>query len=140
MNGHTHGAAYGDVVLRASMELTWHPGSRLALLRFTAETNLSGEHGQIMVQSLGRWIGSSAAPFALLADAKGVSGTDADYRATMGRFLRGHRDKAYIALFHLGPLIGMVAQMCRIGIGLRLKTFPDEKAARAWLRGQGIAA
>ena len=140
MNGHTHGAAYGDVVQRGCLELTWHPRSRLAVLRFTAETNLSGEHGQVLVEALGRWIGSSAAPFALLADVKGVSGTDADYRATMGRFLREHRDKAYIALFHLGPLIRMVAEMFRIGIGLRLKAFPDEEAARAWLRERGIAA
>jgi hypothetical protein len=140
MNGHTHGGAYGDVVLHGSLELTWHPRARLAVLRVLSETNLSGEHAQALVGALGRWIGASAAPFAVLADVKGVSGTDADYRATTARFFREHRDKAFIALFHLGPLIGMVAETFRIGIGLRLRAFPDEDAARAWLREQGIAA
>ena len=76
----------------------------------------------------------------MLADAKGLRGTDAEYRASASGFFRKHRDTACIALINLGPVIHVVVEMFRIGTGIQLKTFPDEAAARAWLRTKGIAA
>ncbi len=122
------------------MELQWHPAARLAVLRFTADTSLTGHHGAVLVDSLRRWVGASDEPFALLADAKGVTGTDGAYRTATGDFFGQHRRNACIALINLGPVIRVVAEMFRIGIRLQLKTFADEAAARDWLRTQGIAA
>ena len=131
----------GDAVVTAgAMEITWHAESRLAVARFTSEVSLTGQHGTAMADALGRWIGTSVEPFALLADAERVTGTNGDYRAATGRFFGDHREAARIALIHLGPVIRVVAEMFRIGIRLQLKTFADEAAARAWLRTQGIAA
>jgi len=133
-------AASGDVVRIGSMELHWHPTARLAVLRFTADTSLTGSHGAVLCDSLRGWVGASEEPFALLADAKGVTGTDGAYRTATGDFFGQHRHNARIALINLGPIIRVVAEMFRIGIRLQLKTFADEAAAREWLRTQGIAA
>jgi hypothetical protein len=130
----------GDAVTSGSMELRWHPAARLAVLRFTADTSLTGKHGAVLVDSLTGWIGATDGPFALLADAKGVTGTDGGYRTATGDFFGQHRHNARIALINLGPVIRVVAEMFRIGIRLQLRTFADEAAARGWLRTQGIAA
>jgi hypothetical protein len=76
--------ASGDVVRSGSIELLWHPASRLAVLRFTADTSLTGNHGAVLVDSLRGWVGASDEPFALLADAKPVTGTDGAYRTATG--------------------------------------------------------
>jgi hypothetical protein len=133
-------SATGDVVTCGAMDLQWHSAARLAVLRFTADTHLTAEHGTVLADSLQTWIGAGNAPFALLADARGVLGTDGGYRTATGKFFGQHRDAARIALVNLGPVIRVVAEMFRIGIRLHLKTFADEAAARDWLRTQGIAA
>ncbi len=72
--------------------------------------------------------------------APGFCGTDAEYRAKVSGFFRQHRDTAYIALIHLGPVIHVVVEMFRVGTGIQLKALGSEAAARAWLRTKGIAA
>ena len=130
----------GDTVTSGSMELTLYPEWRLVVLRFVTDISLMGTHGVALVDALKSVTGASGERFALLADCKGAYATDADYRAATGNFFRDHRDAARIALFNLGPIIRVVAEMFRVGIGLHLKTFADEAAARAWLQAQGIRA
>jgi hypothetical protein len=60
--------------------------------------------------------------------------------STASRFFRQHRDHAFIALTHLGPVIRVVVEMFRIGTGIPLKTFAEEAAARSWLRTKGVLA
>src|ERR1700722_10628885 len=110
----------GDTVPSGSLELRWNAASRVASLRFSADTHLTGKHGAAMVDALTRWIGETKAPFALLADCRGVTGTDAGYRSTTGDFFGAHRDAARIALINLGPVIRVVAEMFRIGIRIHL--------------------
>src|SRR5260370_15122962 len=122
-----------------SMELALYPESCLVVLRFVAEVSLTGKHGETLVDALRRVI-VDGERFALLADAKQVRGTDGDYRAVTGKFFGQHRATARIALVTLGPIIRVVAEMFRLGIGLQKNTFADEAAARVWLRTQGINA
>jgi hypothetical protein len=121
------------------MEFTVHPESRLVVLRFLADVSLTGKHGEALVDAFESVL-VDGERFGLLADAKGVRGTDADYRAVTGGFFGQHRDTARIALINLGPLIRIVAEMFRVGVGLQMKTFGDAAAARSWLRTQGIRA
>jgi hypothetical protein len=110
------------------------------LIRYLPDTHLVGEDGRVLIESLTGWIGTEGRPFAILADAKGVQGTDADYRSKMGAFFKGHRRTASIALVNMGPVIRIVTEMIRIGTGIELKAFADDAAARGWLRSRGIAA
>jgi len=120
--------------------MIWRPASRIAAVRYTQGTNLNVVDGAFLVDSLTGWIGESAEPFAVLADAAGLHGTDAAYRAKASAFFREHKDEAFIALINLGPVIHIVVEMFRIGTGIQLKTFTDEAAAHAWLRTKGIKA
>jgi hypothetical protein len=129
-----------STVASASTEITWHAPSRVALVRYTSGVSLTGPDGSFLADSLTGWIGSAGEPFAVLADAKDLRGTNAEYRASASRFFRQHRGHAFIALINLGPVIHVVVEMFRIGTGIQLKTFADEAAARAWLRTKGIAA
>lgn len=121
------------------VDITWHPESRLAVVRYTPDTTLVGEDGTILVDALAGWIGTEDLRFGVLADATGVSGTDAEYRCKVGAFFRRNRDTAYIALTNMGPVIRIVTEMLRIGTGMQLKVFAEDSAARGWLRSKGIA-
>jgi hypothetical protein len=123
-----------------SIQLALHPESRLVEVRFAPDTTLTGAHGAAIVDALKRVMGAPGQRFGLLADARGVARTDADYRAVTGGFFGQHRDSARIALINLGPVIRIVAEMFRIGIRLQIKTFDDEAGARTWLRAQGVGA
>jgi stage II sporulation SpoAA-like protein len=123
-----------------SMQVAAHPQGRLVEIRFAPGTRLTGAHGTAIVDALKSVMGTEGERFALFADAEGVSGTDADYRAVTGGFFAQHRDTARIALVNLSPIVRIVAEMFRVGIRLQMKTFGDEMAARAWLRTQGIGA
>jgi hypothetical protein len=94
----------------------------------------------MLIEVLKERIGAKGEPFALLADAYGVSGADTEYRAKTTQFFRQHRDGLYIALFNIGPLIRVLTEMFRIGSGLHVKAFNNAAEARAWLREKGIAA
>jgi hypothetical protein len=107
---------------------------------YTRGADLTSNDGVFLVDALTRWIGEDSTPFAVLANAAGLHGTNAAYRAAAGRFFREHRDTAFIALTNLGPVIHVVVEMFRVGTGIQLKTFGDEAAARSWLRTKGIAA
>jgi hypothetical protein len=122
-----------------SIEVWVEAGSRIARARFAPDTSLTGAHGRLLVEVMRELVSEpSPRPFALLADAGGVVGTDADYRATTGDFFSAHRESSRIAVLNLHPIIRVVAEMFRVGMGLSLRTFSDEASAREWLRTQGI--
>jgi hypothetical protein len=133
-------ASSGDSVRSDLTEIHWDPEARIASVRYAAGASLMGPDGPFLVDALTRWIGATGEPFAVLADAAGLRGTNAAYRAHASRFFRQHRDTAFIALINLGPVIHVVVEMFRVGTGIQLKTFADEAAARSWLRTKGIAA
>jgi hypothetical protein len=126
-------------VTNPSTEIAWSAGERLAMVRYTVGSTLRGPDGDFLVQSLSGWIGSQREPFAVLADAAGLRGTDGEYRAKASRFFRDYREVAFIALVNLGPVIHVVVELFRVGTGIQLKTFPGEVDARAWLRTKGIS-
>ncbi|MGH2491911.1 MAG: STAS/SEC14 domain-containing protein [Candidatus Limnocylindria bacterium] len=121
-------------------EMTWDRASRLATLRFSADTRATGHDAATLIDALTTWIADDPRPFALLGDGGRLKGVDAEYRSRWNRFLRQHKDRCFIAFFNMGALIRIAAEMFRIGSGLQLKAFADEESARAWLRGVGIAA
>jgi hypothetical protein len=127
-------------VASLSTEITWDPAQRLASVRYTKGATLRSSDGDFLVESLRGWIGEQNQPFAVLADAAGLLGTDATYRAKASGFFRQHRDISFIALINLGPVIHVVVELFRVGTGIQLKTFANEPAARDWLRSKGIAA
>jgi hypothetical protein len=129
-----------NTVASASTEIAWHAPSRVAMVRYASGATLTGTDGTFLVDALARWIGKNGEPFAVLADAAGLRGTDAAYRAQASHFFRQHRATAFVALINLGPVIHVVVEMFRVGTGIQLKTFAAEAAARTWLRTKGIAA
>lgn len=123
-----------------AIELSWDPERRVALMRFEHETHATGNDARVLVEALARWVGTDSKPFALLGDGAKLAGVDAEYRSVWGRFFRQHREDCFLAFFNMGPIIRIAAEMFRIGTRLRLKAFPDETSARAWLREMGIDA
>jgi hypothetical protein len=126
-------------VTSPSTEISWSPEERLAVVRYTPGITLTSRDGDFLVDALTGWVGTKGQAFAVLADAAGLQGTDAEYRARASGFFRQHRETAFIALINLGPVIHVVVELFRVGTGIQLKTFADEAAARAWLRTKGIA-
>lgn len=126
-------------VTNGSTEITWSPEARVAGVRYTPGVTLGNEDGDFLVDALNGWIGKEGERFAILADAAGLHGTDAAYRARAGGFFRQHRATAFIALINLGPVIHVVVELFRVGTGIQLKTFASELAARSWLRTKSIA-
>lgn len=126
-------------VTSPSTEIAWSAGERLARVRYSYGTTLRAKDGDFLVEALTGWIGATNEPFAVLADAAGLHGTDADYRAKASGFFRQHRDTAFVALVNLGPVIHVVVELFRLATGIQLKTFATEAAARSWLRTKGIA-
>ncbi len=122
-----------------SREIAWSGEERLASVRYTAGTTLKSADGDFLVDTLTGWIGDEGEPFAVLAEAAGLAGTDAEYRAKASAFFRRHRENAFIALVNLGPVIHVVVELFRVGTGNQLKTCASEADARAWLRTNGIA-
>ena len=122
------------------MEIAWHSESRVASIRYAPDTNLTGKEARVLIDALGGWIGDAPEPFAILADATGVRGADAEYRAMTTAFYRQHRERIYIALMNIGPLIRVLAELFRVGSGLPVKAFAGEAEARLWLRSNGIVA
>ncbi len=129
-----------DKITVGTIEMTWDPEARLAVIRFESDTRATGKDAIVLVDALTRWIGTDNKPFALLGDGGRLGGVDAEYRSIWGKFFRQHRTDSYIAFFNMGPIIRIAAEMFGIGIGLRLKAFADEGEARSWLRKMGIAA
>jgi len=124
----------------ASSEISWEPETRLARVRYTPGATLTLKDSDFLVQALTGWIGAEGEPFAVLAYASGLRGTDAEYRAKTSAFFRRYRDIGYIALIDVGPVIRIVVELFRVGTGIQLKTFTSEAAAHEWLRTMGIAA
>jgi hypothetical protein len=133
-------SASGDTATSGSTQITWSPKERVAGVRYTADATLTSMDGDFLVDALTGWIGANGEPFAVFADAAGLRGTDAEYRAKASYFFRQHRHSAFIALINLGPVIHIVVELFRVGTGIQLKTFVTEVAARSWLRTKGIDA
>jgi hypothetical protein len=123
-----------------STAMTWSPEQRTASIRYAPDATLTRKDGVFLVEVLTTWIGADGQPFAVLADAAGLAGADARYRAEASNFFRQHRDSAFIALINLGPVIHIVVELFRVGTRIQLKTFACEADARGWLRTKGIAA
>jgi hypothetical protein len=123
-----------------SMEMTWHPESRLAIVQVVPGITLGDRQGAFLVESLLGWIGTEGKAFGLLAGAKGIRGADSAYRVRTRDFFKRYRASANVAVTDMGPVIRIVGEMFRIGTGIQLKGFSDEASARAWLRERGIAA
>jgi hypothetical protein len=126
-----------ETITNPSTEITWDPEERLAFVRYTAGATLVAEDGVFLTEALARWTAGGES-FSVLADAKDLKGTDGRYRAIASAFFRTHRARAAIALLNMGAVITVLVEMFRIGTGVRLKAFPDEMAAREWLRKQAL--
>jgi hypothetical protein len=133
------GVEAANRITSASTEITWSPEQRVAHVRYTRGAILSSKDGDFLVDALTAWV-AGGEPFGVLADASGLQGTDASYRAKASGFFRWHRGTGFIALINVGPVIGVVVELFRVGTGIALKTFGSEAAARAWLRDKGVAA
>jgi hypothetical protein len=130
----------GETAVSDTTELRWDSRSRIACVRYSTGATLTGPDGPFLVDALTGWVGAGREPFAVLADATGLRGTNAEYREAASAFFRRHRETACIALINVGPVIHVVVEMFRVGSGIELKTFSDEASARSWLRSKGIAA
>lgn len=129
-----------DHVTTGSIQLSWDPTARLAVLRFERDTKATGRDAAVLLEAMIRWVGTEGQPFGLLGDGGKLSGVDAEYRSAWRQFLGQYRNEAYVAFFNMGPVIRIAAEMFRIGSRLHLKAFAEESEARDWLRGLGIAA
>jgi hypothetical protein len=127
-------------VASEAMSITWHPASRLAVLQFQPGIELGAMEGALLVETLTSWIGAEGKRFGVLANMTGVRGSDSAYRVKIRDFFKRHRDSAYVAATHMGPVVRVVTEMFRLGTGVQLKGFAGEGEARAWLRSHGIAA
>jgi hypothetical protein len=129
-----------QTVTSGAAVMTWEPGSRLATIHFERAVRVTGVDGRALVGSLTGWIGTEGRLFGLLGDGGNLSGLDADYRSVWAAFFRQHRNDSRIAFFNMNPFVRIAAEMFRIGTGLQIKAFADERSARSWLRNEGIAA
>lgn len=129
-----------EKILTGSIEMSWDPDVRLAIIRFGRDTLATGKDAVAMVDAITGWIGTDGKPFGLLGDGGRLSGLDAEYRSVWGAFLRQHRQDAYLAFFNMNAIVRIAADMFGIGARLRLRAFADESGARAWLRDNGIRA
>lgn len=129
-----------EVVNVGAIRLTWDPASRLAVMRFSETTIGTGLAAVPLVNAMSRWVGSDSGLFGLLADTKNNPSVDAEWRATWGAFYKLHRDSAVMAVFNMGAMLRVAAELFRLAIGVNLKGFDKEEDARAWLRMHGISA
>lgn len=123
-----------------TIQMTWDPEARLAVIRFERDTHGSGRDAQVLVIALEAWVGADRKPFGLLGDGGNLSSMDGDFRAAWGSFLRQHRHDCYVSFFNQSAVVRISADMFRLGTGLHLKSFAHEEQARAWLREMGISA
>lgn len=128
-----------DKITSGTIEMSWDAEKRLAFIQFTTETQAIGKDALVLIEALTGWIGNEKQVFALLGDGARLAGLDAEYRSLWGKFFQEHREVCYIAFFNMGPIIRIAAEMFRIGTGIRMKAFADEREARTWLRAMGIA-
>lgn len=129
-----------DKVTVGVAEIGWDADSRVAILRFTRESHVTGKDALVLVEALTRWIGTEGETFGLLGDGGKLSGVDAEYRSVWGAFLKQHRRECFVAFYNMNPVIRIAAEMFRIGTGVQLKAFAEETDARSWLRHNGIPA
>ena len=118
---------------RGPVEIQWCAQRRIAVIRYAPDASLTGPDSAFVVSSLEGWIGDEGEPFSVLAFAHEVRATDAAYRATASAFYRKHRAAARIAMLNTSPVLTVVSEMFRDGVGVDLETFSDEAAAREWL-------
>lgn len=115
-------------------------GGRVARVRGVAGASLSGDDAVALVGALRGWFSGDAEPFGVLADMRGVAGADAAYRRETLGFFRKERERAYVAAYHMGPVIRVIAEMFRLASGIELRAFAEEGRARSWLSAHGLEA
>jgi len=134
------GAPRAEVVKVGTISLSWDPGPRLAVMSFSEPTIGTGPAAASLVEAMKRWVGTDSRPFGFLVDAKNNPSVDIQWRSTWSTFYRVHKDSAVIAVFSMGAMARVAAELFRLAIGLKLKGFSQEGEARDWLRTQGIRA
>src|SRR5580692_11013127 len=70
-----------STVTSPSTEITWHVPSRVAFVRYSPGVVLTSKDARFLTDALMGWAGPGGEPFAVLADAAGLGGTDGEYRA-----------------------------------------------------------
>lgn len=123
-----------------SMVIASHPRGRMVEVSFAAEMNLSARHAVALVSALRDVVGNDSAPFGLLVDGARLRDVDADYRAVAATFFRQHSRAACLAFYNLRPVLRVLVEMFSLAVQVHAKAFPDEGAARAWLKVRGIEA
>jgi hypothetical protein len=117
-----------------SFDLRYEPEARIVMLRCHADAKLGSVDGATLIEFLARWVGEDPGDFFLLADARGLRSVDAEFRRRLSDFFKSHGHNAMIGVIGAGPAIRVIAEMFRIGAGVRLVTFADEASARAWVK------
>jgi hypothetical protein len=119
------------------IHLTWEPESRLAVLIYESPVSTKGQPIRPLIEALRAWVGADRRTFYLLNDCGPLLYLDAEWRAVWWEFFRDHRSDSWIALYNLGSLMKVVAEMYRVASGLRMEVLGTESDARVWLRQKG---
>lgn len=93
-------------------------------VRYTQGITLASKDGDCLAEALMGWIRAKGEPFAVIADAAGLSGSDAEYRAKASGFFQQDRDAGRIALINLQP--SDRGGLFRVVTGIQLQTFASE--------------
>jgi hypothetical protein len=129
-----------DKIRSGCVEMQWSPDTRLCFVRYHDGPKATAEDGRKLVASITGWIGPQPKPFAILVDGGKIQGGQPGYRGVMGAFFKIHKAHVKFALFDLGPVLRIAAEMFALGASLRLRTFGTEAEAREWLRKEGVQA
>lgn len=126
-------------VAAGSMDLTWDPHARIAVLQMSPHG--TGGEAKVLIEAITRWIGTDGKPFALLVDTTAEGGEgQADWRSAWGAFYVAHSGDGVIAGFGASPAMQIAGALFSAGTGVRLQLFTKEAEAREWLRGLGFVA
>ncbi len=125
---------------RASTVMKWDAATRMVYASFVPGSRLGEADANAIAEAFTRWIGADNDKFGVLIDAEGLAGSDGAFRARCNAYFKQHKERAMMAVIHVGPIVAVLTELFRIGSGLQLKTLSSETTARAWLRSKGIDA
>lgn len=129
-----------DQIRSGCVEMQWNPGTRLCFVHYHDGPKATAEDGRKLVAAISAWVGPQPKPFAILVDGGKIQGGQPGYRGVMGAFFKANREQIVFALFDLGPVLRITAEMFGLGAGIKLKAFATEDHAREWLRKEGVRA
>jgi hypothetical protein len=119
------------VLTTSSFVASWNPDRRFLDLLFSTP-DVGGDDAEQLIRAVREWVGLEQ-QFAVLVDCSVVRGVDSAYRRRSWEFLRFCRPRARIATYGAAPVLRVLIDMFRVGTGVELRSFPDTRAARAWL-------